>query len=182
MAISKVMQERYGPDSVAFVVDEGFTGISFEYGSTVATFGMAEKGSVNVNIKVETLGGHSSVPPAHTGSTWLHAVDHTIVTLLPSCRRSSLTEPVGIMSLVLAELEANPFPPSLTPEAPFLKYLTCLSDNAPEFPKGLRKRVQDPKAWPKLAEGLQQLPRNHAGYRPDRRWSQGQRAARGCQG
>ncbi|RSH87337.1 hypothetical protein EHS25_003246 [Saitozyma podzolica] len=128
MAISKVMQERYGPDSVAFVVDEGFTGISFEYGSTVATFGMAEKGSVNVNIKVETLGGHSSVPPAHTG--------------------------IGIMSLVLAELEANPFPPSLTPEAPFLKYLTCLSDNAPEFPKGLRKRVQDPKAWPKLAEEL----------------------------
>jgi Gly-Xaa carboxypeptidase len=69
MAISKVMQERYGPDSVALVVDEGFTGISFEYGSTVASFGTAEKGSVNVNIKVETLGGHSSVPPAHTGST-----------------------------------------------------------------------------------------------------------------
>lgn len=29
---------------------------------------MAEKGSVSVNVKVDTPGGHSSVPPVHTGS------------------------------------------------------------------------------------------------------------------
>jgi Gly-Xaa carboxypeptidase len=58
------------------------------------------------------------------------------------------------MSLLLAELEANPFPASLTPETPFLKYLTCLSEHAPEFPKQLKKRVDNPRAWPKLAQEL----------------------------
>ena len=50
------------------MIDEGFSGISHEYGRTFASFGMAEKGSVNVEVKVEALGGHSSVPPAHTAS------------------------------------------------------------------------------------------------------------------
>ena len=62
------MQERYGPNSIAFALDEGFSGISTEYGATVASFGMAEKGSVSMVIKVENPGGHSSVPPEHTGS------------------------------------------------------------------------------------------------------------------
>ena len=42
-----------------------------QFGTTVAAFGMAEKGAVNVKIRVDTPGGHSSVPPAHTGSTFL---------------------------------------------------------------------------------------------------------------
>ena len=67
--IATLLEERYGHDSLALVVDEGFTGVSIDYGSTVASLGMAEKGFVNIGIKVETLGGHSSIPPAHTGST-----------------------------------------------------------------------------------------------------------------
>lgn len=63
-----MIQERYGRDSISFLIDEGFSGISYEYGATVASLGMAEKGSVNVKVVVKTLGGHSSVPPAHTGS------------------------------------------------------------------------------------------------------------------
>ena len=66
--IATLLEERYGHDSLALVVDEGFTGVSFEYGSIVASLGMAEKGAVNIGLKVETLGGHSSIPPAHTGS------------------------------------------------------------------------------------------------------------------
>ena len=67
-SIAKVLEERYGADGLALILDEGFTGISFDYGATLASLGMAEKGAVNVAIKVETLGGHSSVPPTHTGS------------------------------------------------------------------------------------------------------------------
>lgn len=62
------MEERYGKEGISFLVDEGFTGVSQDYGALVASLGMAEKGSVNVRVKVETLGGHSSVPPVHTGS------------------------------------------------------------------------------------------------------------------
>lgn len=66
--IAKILEERYGTEGISFLVDEGFTGVSQDYGALVASLGMAEKGSVNVQIKVETLGGHSSVPPVHTGS------------------------------------------------------------------------------------------------------------------
>lgn len=62
------MEDRYGTEGISFLVDEGFTGVSQDYGALVASLGMAEKGSVNVRVKVETLGGHSSVPPVHTGS------------------------------------------------------------------------------------------------------------------
>lgn len=50
------------------IVDEGFSGVSNEYGQQFAALGMAEKGAVNINVKVETPGGHSSVPPPHTSS------------------------------------------------------------------------------------------------------------------
>lgn len=60
------------------MVDEGVTGILEYYGASVALFGMAEKGSVNVKVKIESLGGHSSVPPRHTGSEF-----YTISTFFP---------------------------------------------------------------------------------------------------
>ncbi|WVW83942.1 hypothetical protein I302_105965 [Kwoniella bestiolae CBS 10118] len=126
--ISEVLLERYGPDGIAFLIDEGFTGISNDYGATVASFGMAEKGSVNVNVKVETLGGHSSVPPPHTA--------------------------IGIISLLLAELEAHPFKPILSPKSPFLKNLNCLAEYAPEFPKSIKHELKDPRQWDELAQQL----------------------------
>ncbi|KAK6910063.1 hypothetical protein I203_104092 [Kwoniella mangroviensis CBS 8507] len=126
--ISKVLLKRYGNDGIAFLVDEGFTGISNDYGATVASFGMAEKGSVNVNVKVETLGGHSSVPPPHTA--------------------------IGIISLLLAELEAHPSKPTLSPQSPFLKSLNCLADYAPEFPKSIKHELKDPRQWDQLAQQL----------------------------
>ncbi|WRT66399.1 uncharacterized protein IL334_003355 [Kwoniella shivajii] len=126
--LSEVLYERYGDNGISFVVDEGFTGISNEYGSTVASFGMAEKGSVNVNVKVDTLGGHSSVPPPHTA--------------------------IGITSLLLAELEAHPFKPTLSPKTPTLKSLNCLADYAPEFPKSIKRELKDPRKWDSLAKKL----------------------------
>ena len=58
------------------------------------------------------------------------------------------------MSLLLAELEANPFEPYLDPANPYLKYLSCLSEHAPGMPKSLRSAVKDPRKWPALARTL----------------------------
>ena len=58
------------------------------------------------------------------------------------------------MSLILAHLEQNPFEPILDPRGPYIKYLSCLSDYAPDFPKKIRKAVQNPKKWKKLAKEL----------------------------
>ena len=45
------------------------TGVfSEQYGTVFATPGVAEKGSMNVEISVAAPGGHSSIPPDHTVS------------------------------------------------------------------------------------------------------------------
>ena len=64
------------------IVDEG-GGYMEQFGSAFATPGVAEKGSTNVQVQVNTPGGHSSVPPAHTG--------------------------IGILSRLLVEFEEKPF-------------------------------------------------------------------------
>ncbi|AFR92442.1 gly-X carboxypeptidase [Cryptococcus neoformans var. grubii H99] len=127
-AIARILEDRYGTEGISFLVDEGFTGVSQDYGALVASLGMAEKGSVNVRVKVETLGGHSSVPPVHTG--------------------------IGIMSLILAELEKNPFEPTLVPSTPYFKYLSCMSEHAPEVPKSIKNQIKNPRKWKKLAHDL----------------------------
>ncbi|MCP4037326.1 MAG: M20/M25/M40 family metallo-hydrolase [bacterium] len=70
-----------------FVLDEG--GAVTEKTITiledpVAVIGIAEKGSVSIELVVETLGGHSSMPPRQTG--------------------------IGILAAAITKLEQNPMP------------------------------------------------------------------------
>jgi Gly-Xaa carboxypeptidase len=58
------------------------------------------------------------------------------------------------MSLLISQLESHPFHPSLQPESPYLKWLTCMSDYAPDFPAGMKRQVKHPRMWPKLAHQL----------------------------
>lgn len=61
---------------------------------------------------------------------------------------------VGILSRLLVELEANPYEPSLTAESPYLKYLTCLAEHAPEVSKDFKRSIANPKKWKALAKKL----------------------------
>lgn len=137
------MSDRWGNDSFAFLIDEGFSGLSNDYGAFVLSMGMAEKGSVDVEIKVENPGGHSSVPPKHTGSGSSRLV-----------MEIDADKPVGIMSKIISHLEDHPFLPTLDPRGPYLKYLNCMADHGPSFPKKLKKEVKNPKKWHKLAKKL----------------------------
>ncbi|TRM57228.1 hypothetical protein BD626DRAFT_515884 [Schizophyllum amplum] len=125
---SLVLQERYGQDSFAFIIDEGSTGIESEYGLKVASLGLSEKGSLGAKIEVDVPGGHASKPPRHTG--------------------------LGILSLLIAALEAHPNPHTLHSSSLYLRYLTCLAQHAPDMPSDLRKRILDPAQWPALADSL----------------------------
>ncbi len=58
------------------------------------------------------------------------------------------------MSMLLAALEAHPYEPSLPPSNPYLKYLSCMSQHAPNVPKQLRSAIRDPGKWPDLAKTL----------------------------
>ncbi|KAM0754519.1 carboxypeptidase S [Meredithblackwellia eburnea MCA 4105] len=129
--LAEAIVSKYGEDSVLLIVDEGFTGVDQAYGTTFARLGMAEKGSFSIQLDVLTPGGHSSVPPRHTG--------------------------IGILSLLLVELEKNPAKVNLVEGNPVLSYLNCAADFG-DVDKKLQKRVKDPKAWKALGEELAEDP------------------------
>lgn len=103
--------------------------MSTDWGRTFGLPAVAEKGKLNLNITVSTLGGHSSVPPAHTN--------------------------IGLSALLIAKLESNPFPITLQRESPVWGYLLCASEYAPDMPGGLKKAVAKAQ---KSSKALKALP------------------------
>jgi Gly-Xaa carboxypeptidase len=74
------LEEKYGKDSVAMLVDEG-SNMEFLWGQLYATPAVAEKGMLDVEIKVETLGGHSSVPRTSPPSSLTMILTRQLCTL-----------------------------------------------------------------------------------------------------
>ncbi|KAJ3566478.1 hypothetical protein NPX13_g7117 [Xylaria arbuscula] len=112
--LSKALVDRYGKDGAAVIVDEG-GGFADNWGTTFALPGVAEKGAIDVEIVVRMPGGHSSIPPAHSG--------------------------IGVASELIALIEGNPYEPRFHPENPFLDLLECANAYSPEFPPGMRKHL-----------------------------------------
>lgn len=81
--IGELLLERYGPDSFYAVLDEGGQSLVEQDGVYLALPGTGEKGSTDVVIGLNTPGGHSLVPPAHTS--------------------------IGLLSKLISDLEDNPF-------------------------------------------------------------------------
>lgn len=73
-SIAPALEEKYGKDSFEFILDEGGMGLQSlggESGSDddiiYALPGVGEKGSLDLILDLAVPGGHSSIPPAHTG-------------------------------------------------------------------------------------------------------------------
>ncbi|KAF7318359.1 Carboxypeptidase S [Mycena chlorophos] len=112
--LGPALLERFGPDSMAMIVDEG-SGFSENMGAIFASPGVGEKGSVNVNLEVQTPGGHSSVPPDHTS--------------------------IGMLSALIVHLENNAPTPHLTPGTPAYMMSQCLAAHAPEIPRKAKRAI-----------------------------------------
>ncbi|OCF45385.1 Gly-Xaa carboxypeptidase [Kwoniella heveanensis CBS 569] len=127
--IAPFLEERYGKDGLLMVIDEGGGTDNF-YGTPFALPGMGEKGYMDIVISVGTAGGHSSVPPVHSG--------------------------IGIMSQLVTALENNPFPTKLTPASPYLTALQCAASHAASFPRKYSKflKTEGPTSYPHLAKSL----------------------------
>ncbi|KAB8236896.1 Gly-Xaa carboxypeptidase [Aspergillus alliaceus] len=123
-AIAEYLEGVYGADGVEFVLDEGGMGIeevessspSFEEGGVrdkeggggvvYALPGVSEKGSVDLVFTLSVPGGHSSIPPAHTG--------------------------IGILSEIIYSLEGQElFSPRLSDSHPSRKKLECQVRHSP---------------------------------------------------
>ncbi|PWY92878.1 vacuolar carboxypeptidase Cps1 [Aspergillus heteromorphus CBS 117.55] len=112
-SIDTFLEKKYGPDSFEFVLDEGGMGLETldddsddDQGVVYALPGVGEKGSLDVVLTLAVSGGHSSVPPPHTG--------------------------IGILSEIIYELERQDlFVPVLDSNHPTRKMLECQVRHSP---------------------------------------------------
>ncbi|WWC88913.1 uncharacterized protein L201_003828 [Kwoniella dendrophila CBS 6074] len=126
--VAKLLEGRYGHDSVSLLVDEGFTGMTLEGDRFVAGLGMMEKGTMNVDINIHSEGGHSSVPHEHNS--------------------------IGVMAAVIRDLEAIPFTQTLKPENPLAQYLDCLLEHNVTVPDQVKQGLAVKSKWPALTKWL----------------------------
>ncbi|KAI9743933.1 MAG: hypothetical protein M1818_002667 [Claussenomyces sp. TS43310] len=131
--IAHHLEEKLGKNSIELIIDEGGLGIIDLYGATFALPSLGEKGGLlgpmltlwhaymiagylDVRITIETAGGHSSVPPDHTG--------------------------IGILSQIISAIESKPYSPELTPKNPFYTTLQCMAEYGTEMDSWLRKTIK----------------------------------------
>lgn len=127
--LASFIENRYGKDSIEAIIDEG-SGLSEMFGALLALPSTAEKGLVDIKYTVNVPGGHSSMPPDHTG--------------------------IGILSDLITVLEANPFEPHLSRDSVMAQTYSCLA-SAPDASEKLRdiaRHLDDPKYLNQLLEML----------------------------
>ncbi|KAK7466444.1 hypothetical protein VKT23_005166 [Stygiomarasmius scandens] len=132
------MEEVYGEDAFAFIVDEG--GFSTIFGTSFALPGITEKGYLDVRIDVASPGGHSSVPPPHTT--------------------------IGMLSKLVVEIENNPYPAELTRDSVLYSSMQCYAahgtDMDPKLRRLIRKSAKSDRALDKLENVLFEEPATKA--------------------
>lgn len=79
--------------------------------------GVTEKGQMPINVEIRTPGGHASLPAEHTG--------------------------IGIMSQIVAGIEALDYNTYLNKDHPMLRFLTCAQEYADGFPAILKPLLKD---------------------------------------
>ncbi|KAL2823576.1 hypothetical protein BDW59DRAFT_163153 [Aspergillus cavernicola] len=136
--ISDFLYKKYGDDGIYLIIDEGSVGIQTEFDQSFAMVSVAEKGYLDVGINVTSTGGHASNPP-----------DHNVI---------------GILSEIIHEIEASPFPGKVTHNNPMFGFLECAAVHAPpsSFPNAVRNQLSqvakgNTKAQQQLAHELDHL-------------------------
>ncbi|KAL4933110.1 M20 family metallopeptidase [Aspergillus undulatus] len=116
--ISEVLQDRYGDDSMAIILDEGGFGSQPLDDKTIYVHpAVTEKGSINIFFELHSKGGHSSVPLPHTG--------------------------IGIISELVVALEASPYEPVIVPDSPIHKRLVCQARYSPDTQPEIEKLLKN---------------------------------------
>lgn len=113
LQLSIHLEQTYGPKAFALLIDEG-NGFMSRDGVVLAEPAVAEKGYLDARIEINTPGGHSSIPPAHTG--------------------------IGILASAIVALEASPIPVHLTRTHIIYEALICAAAHVPgSLPDDVRK-------------------------------------------
>ena len=113
--ISDYLVNKYGPDSILQIIDEGDEGYQEIEGVKLVWPATGEKGHLNSVIDLFTPGGHLSVPPRHTS--------------------------IGIMSQLITKIEDKEFSPILTNNNPVLGQLYCLAEHSKILNKSIKRDI-----------------------------------------
>ena len=114
--IAAHLEQKYGRNSFAMIVDEGGMGVATKGNVAYARPAIAEKGFLDILIGLDVNGGHSSRPPIHTG--------------------------IGIMAEVILALENHPLQPVLSDKNPYRNVLECEVRHSPrEVERWLRRAL-----------------------------------------
>ncbi|EAW09297.1 Gly-Xaa carboxypeptidase [Aspergillus clavatus NRRL 1] len=109
--LSAALEQRYGRDSFEFILDEGGMGLETLGDNDDIIYalpGVGEKGYIDIVFALDVTGGHSSIPPPHTG--------------------------IGIMSEIIYTLERQDlFVPVLNDEHPSRRKLECQARYSPDY-------------------------------------------------
>ncbi|KAI0675501.1 carboxypeptidase S [Trametes maxima] len=109
------LEETYGTNGIALLIDEGGGAFGTPYGDDVifAVPSLSEKGYLDVRIELSTKGGHSSVPPKHTA--------------------------IGLLSALIVAIEEHPHEAALVRGGGPYNATQCAATYAPEYPEELRR-------------------------------------------
>ncbi|EDO18400.1 hypothetical protein Kpol_1013p75 [Vanderwaltozyma polyspora DSM 70294] len=110
--LNEVLLERYGHDGIYSIVDEGMSGISEIAGVMMASPSTGEKGFLNLEFRIDTRGGHSSVPPDHTS--------------------------IGIAADLIKLIEDQKFEPLFTKRNPITDYFQCAAEFSTKMDSNLK--------------------------------------------
>lgn len=113
--ISKFLLSTFGEDSFFSIIDEGGLGIQDFYGSRFALPSTGEKGYVDIIIELTTNGGHSSIPPKHTG--------------------------IGIISHLVTLIEQYEYKLDITEKNPFFYQLQCEAQYGAKIDSTLKSNI-----------------------------------------
>ncbi|KAK6515918.1 hypothetical protein TWF281_004510 [Arthrobotrys megalospora] len=114
--LGRELDDRYGPNGFSMIVDEG-SGMAGLFGSDFTVVSTAEKGFMNQQITIKTVGGHSSIPPPHSS--------------------------IGMISEFVVELENYPFEIEFSDDNPLYDLFTCAAAHAKDFPDELSSFIED---------------------------------------
>ncbi|KAI0352323.1 carboxypeptidase S [Trametes cingulata] len=130
--LAPYLQNRYGTNGFALLLDEGGSAYGTAYGGDVifAFPALSEKGYLDVQIAVAAPGGHSSVPPPHTA--------------------------IGMLASAIVQLEAHPHAPTLARHGSAYNAAQCAARYAPAFPEELRRLAREAEGSDAALEALRE--------------------------
>ncbi|WAO91856.1 M20-dimer domain-containing protein [Fusarium falciforme] len=114
--ISKHLQERYGEDGIAVIIDEGGAGLEKVGDTLYALPAVYEKGYLDVWFDLSVVGGHSATPTPNTA--------------------------IGMMADVVIALEDNPFSPQILENGPVHEGLVCFTRYTPRALPALTQMIR----------------------------------------